>query len=165
MTDLDIFPELPPLVSNSPYVTRIEIEGWGGSVMVGRLNDDVAQYWIGKDHHDFGEHLFEKERSVELKLDGSAVNSGRGLPERYEADSVGHAWGAEIAEGLEVKATSENYDMLLRQPGQPAPELLGTVDETTFGSLDGSFYHVYGRTYEWVRSTFYIEDDIPYDMS
>lgn len=161
----EYLPDLPEFVSASPYVTRIEITGFGGVLMLGRLHEDVAAYWSSQDKKETGEHIFFVDKSVEEALDGKIINPDRAIDERLEADNIGSVNGPEIHEGLQINAFSSANEQIIQFTHEEKNGFwrVNREDNHTFYDLDVDAPYLVSRTFEETTSFFYLEGEAPFD--
>lgn len=147
------------------YSTRIEIIGCGGRIKLGRIDEDVASYWIDKDPAAMGSHIFSNGLNVQQKLDGTAINPRRSRRNWGCICNVAHACGVEMEGRVEIKAFAENGDQLLDfiQLPEETSWPVNLVDSSSFFEFDGRHSHAIGRTFEVVCSTFIVEGKAPFD--
>lgn len=145
--------------------TRIEISGLGGQVKLGRIDADVAAYWIDKNPEQFGGHIYVKHLNVQQKLDGSPINPRRSRKKWGCICNIAMDEGVEMAGRVEIKAFAENGAQLLNYVQLPDQSSwpVNQVDQTSFYQFDSRFSYATGRTFDVVCSTFVVEGKEPFD--
>ncbi|EQB11677.1 hypothetical protein [Sphingobium lactosutens] len=145
--------------------TRIEISGFGGQVKLGRIDADVAAYWIDKNPEQLGHHIYVKHLNVQQKLDGSLINPRRSRKDWGCICNIALDEGIEMSAPVEIKAFAQNGSQLLNHVQLPDQNSwpINQVDQSTFYQFDSRFSHATGRTFDMVCSTFIVESREPFD--
>lgn len=161
------------LLSQSPVLpfetrssrTHIHITGFAGLVKLGTVRNDVAAYWEKQDVEAFGAHIFEKELSVDQRLDGTPINPRRSQKNWGCICNVASAGGIELQGRVEIRALSPSGDLLLhfvQDPGQTGWPI-NQVDDRSFFQLEDRRRYAAGRTFGVGSATFMVEDTSPFD--
>jgi hypothetical protein len=145
-------------------VTRVDIIGCGGKVMLGKANDHEAAYWRKHDPAAFGTHLLLLGLDVGQRLDGGPVKP-RSVTKGLNKRDVMFDGGIEMEGTIEIKAVAEDGTQLLdylQQPDEPAWPV-SMVDDRRFFQTDAKSTYFMARTFDSVCSTFIVEANRPFD--
>lgn len=145
--------------------TRIEISGFGGQVKLGRIDADVAAYWIDKNPELLGDHIYVRHLNVQQKLDGSPINPRRSRKNWGCICNIALDGGVEMSGRVEIKAFAESGSQIFSHVQLPDQDSwpVNQVDQSTFYQFDSRFHHATGRTFDVVCSTFIVESKEPFD--
>src|SRR3546814_12055943 len=87
------------------YEMRISV--WSSEVC---SSDLVATYWEKQDVEAFGVHIFEKELSVDQRLDGTPINPRRSQKNWGCICNVASVGGIELEGRVEIRALSRSEE-------------------------------------------------------
>ena len=118
---------------------EIEINGWGGEVVLGKISQEAYEFWSVRDDDDeeLNNHLFWDAYGDDEPNPITDPEDPRFLGNWHEIDSIEHCSGANVGM-MHIKVTDEDGNTVWES--EDTDECQNHVDTFNVSDLDPGFY-------------------------
>jgi hypothetical protein len=120
----------------TPQTYTIEVSGYGGEIVIGKISEEAYNYWTEKNEEDDGHTLYDYENDRNNELEVPAEFRIFEPGEWYECDNFAHASGAELTASCSIRVYDENNT-----------EVWNSLMSTSALQVAGVQYEEYGDAY------------------
>lgn len=124
--------ELIEVLKFTPRTYSINVSGYGGEIVIGKISQEAYDYWTEKNDEDDGETLYDYDGDWDNELEVPEEFRIFEPGEWYECDDVAHENGAEMTDLNFIEVTDESGEQVWSCSFSPSDlEDAGVVCEET----------------------------------